>query len=596
MLKKFFLNTLSSFLGAWIAIVILGVVAVMMVLGLIAKVGISEYSSQSVTKGSVLVIELEGEIIENEVPADFDYTGLLSGEISKKRTLSEITRAIEAAKENKNIKGIYVKCGAASAAPATYNAIREALLNFKESGKPVIAYGALMMTGPYFVSSVADKIYLNPAGSVAMQGLGGISIFYKNLLDNIGVEVQVAKVGTYKSAVEPYISNTMSEPARAQLDTLYGNMWQYIRDGIASRRDGLTAEKINTLVGKDFIFLKPGDTVLENGLVDGLSYERSLDSIIAASIGIDKDDLNFVNPELLVSQESIAKAYDSKKQIVLLYATGEIVDGGNSSSINYQKLVPLITSLADNENVKGMVLRVNSPGGSAFGSEQIGDALDYFKAKGKPLAVSMGDYAASGGYWISAGADKIFADPLTITGSIGIFGLIPNIDKLMKKIGLNAELVATDPEAQFPNLVKPLNEEQLAAFQQSVSLGYDKFVKRVAMGRHMTEAEVRRIGEGRVWDAETAQKIGLVDELGGVKEAINWVSNEIGTDDYDVSTYPRIESSVWDILPQLMEIKLMAGRMEIFGEHLPARLYFKVNRILTQYPLQAKMPEISVKL
>lgn len=596
MLKKFFLNTLSSFLGAWIAIVILGVVAIMVVVGLVAKVGISQTSQQSVKKGSVLVIELEGEIIENEKAADFDYSGLLMGEITKSHTLSEFTKAIEAARENKNIEALYLKCGMASAAPATFNALRESVMKFKESGKSVIAYGDEMLMGPYFVSSVADKVYLNPAGSVALSGIGGSVMFFKDLLDKIGIEVQVAKVGTYKSAVEPYISNTMSQPARAQLDTLYGNMWQYIRDNIASNRVNLSAEKINELVGTEFIFLKSGKPVIESGLVDGLYYERSMDSIIASTIGKDKDDLNFVGPELLVSQELLATSYNSKKQIAVVYATGEIVDGGGSSCIDYQKFVPLIISLADDENIKGMVLRVNSPGGSAFGSEQIGDALDYFKSKGKPLAVSMGDYAASGGYWISAGGDKIFADPLTITGSIGIFGLIPSGQKLMNKLGLNVEYVSTNPNAQFPTFFKPLTEMQLDAIQKTVSQGYDKFVSRVAQGRHMAEAEVRRIGEGRVWDAETAKKIGLVDELGGIQEAVNWVSEEIDTENYTVSYYPRLETSVWDFLPELLEMNTLAERIKVFEENIPAPLYLKVYKLINQNSIQARMPEITVTL
>ena len=596
MLKKFFLNALSSFLGAWIALVLFGVVSVIVVLGLIGKLASSSDNNQNIKKGSVLVVNLEGEIIENELPLDIDYIGLIQGEISKKKALSEITKAIEAAAENKNVSGIYLKCGVCDASPATYNAIRNSLLKFKESGKPIIAYGNIIQMGCYYVATVADKIYLNPAGSVTLQGLGGINMFFKNLLDKIGIDVQVVKVGTYKSAVEPFISSTMSQPARAQLDTLYGNMWKLIREGISQQREDVTPGEIDTWVSEDFIFLKEAPFAMNKGLIDGIYYERSMDSIIASTIHKDKDDLNFISTESLIPVQQMELSYSQPEQIVVLYASGEIVDGGAASTINYQALVPVITDLAENKKVKGMVLRVNSPGGSAFGSEQIGEALDFFMSKGKPLAVSMGDYAASGGYWISSGANIIFADPLTITGSIGIFGLIPNAEKLMDKIGVNSEIVSTNPEAEFPNLLKPLNPRQLAAMQETVSAGYDKFVARVAKGRHLSEATVRRIGEGRVWDAVTAKKIGLVDSLGGLQDAIDWVAKEIGNDNYSVSYYPRKDNSMWSFLPESFYTQLKENMRMTFGESLPERFYYKIYNLINQNPVQAKMPELKIIL
>ncbi|MCH5222478.1 MAG: signal peptide peptidase SppA [Muribaculaceae bacterium] len=596
MLKRFFLNALSSFLGAWIALAIFGVVFVMVIISLVGKFGSANIPNINVSKGSVMTLDLEGEIIENDIPAEFDYTEIIQGEIVKKKSLSSIIKAIETAAENRNIDAIYLRCGVTSAAPATFNAIREALLKFKESGKKILAYANTYMMGDYFVATVADEIYLNPGGTVALQGLGGINFFFKDLLDKLGVDVQVVKVGTYKSAVEPYILNSMSQPARAQLDTLYGNMWRYIREGMSAQRKNISPAQIDSLVSNDFIFIRNAKYALNKGLVDSLAFERSMDSIIASSLGKNKDKLNFVPPYVLTSQEEMMSGYMSKNQIAVLYASGEIIDGGGNSSINYQRFVPIITELADNENVKGMVLRVNSPGGSVFGSEQIGDALDYFRSKGKPLAVSMGDYAASGGYWISCCANKIFADPLTITGSIGIFGLIPNVDKLMQKIGLNAEIVATNPEAQFPNFIKPLNQLQLDAMQKMVSEGYDQFIARVAKGRNLPEAEVRRIGEGRVWDAESALRLKLVDALGGLDDAIDWVSKEIDNDNYTLSYYPRMENSVWDFLPEIVNMQLNVNLYDKIGEDVPVKLYDRIMRLLNQYPVQARMPEISVTL
>lgn len=594
MLKRFFLNALSSFLGAWVAIVIFGAVCVMVVVGLIAKLGVSQSTQNQVTKDSILTISLQGEIDEMSMPVDFDYTSLLNGSITKNQSLAQLTSAIAAAAENKNIRAIYLKCEAVAASPATLNALREALLKFKESGKKIIAYGDMLAMGDYYISTVADELYMNPGGNVTLKGLGGITPFFKGLFDKIGVQFQVVKVGTYKSAVEPYINEQMSAPARAQLDTLYGNMWSLICDGIVQQRKNLTKAKIDSLINDDFIFLRNGKFALDAGLIDGLYYERSIDSIIAKSINKKKDDLNFVGPEVLVSQEDLIQGITAKDRIALVYASGEIMDGGGESTINFEKYVPLIVSLAEDEHVKGMVLRVNSPGGSVFGSEQIGDALDYFQSKGKTLAVSMGDYAASGGYWISCGANRIFADPLTITGSIGIFGLIPNVEELTKKLGLNFEMVSTNPQATFPTLFYPMNSRQLEGMQMMVEAGYNQFVARVAKGRKMSENKVRRIGEGRVWDAVTALRIGLVDELGGVQDAIDWVAKELDIENYGISRYPRYETSVFDFLPDVMNMSMKENLRQNVGADISPLLFNKVWRTLERKPVQALMPEMKV--
>ena len=594
MLRKFFLNALSSFLGTWVAIAIFGAVGFMVLVGIVARLGFSQASPAQVTKDSVLTINLQGQIDEIDTPMDFAYTSLLSGNLEKKQSLAQLTSAIEAAAENRNIKAIYLKCNSVAASPATLNAIRNSLLKFKESEKPIIAYGDMLAMGDYYIATVSDKLFLNPGGNVGLKGLGGITPFFKGLFDKIGIQFQVVKVGTYKSAVEPYINEQMSAPARAQLDTLYGNMWGVICDGIVEQRKNLSIYKIDSLINNEFIFLRNGKAALKAGLVDGLYYERSMDSIIAATINKNKDELNFVSPSLLVSQEDMIMGMASKSQIALVYATGEIMDGGNESTINYERYVPLIISLADDDKVKGMVLRVNSPGGSVFGSEQIGDALDYFQSKGKPMVVSMGDYAASGGYWISCGADRIFADPLTITGSIGIFGLIPNIEGLTKKIGLNAEMVSTNPEASFPSLFYPLNTRQLAGMQVMVEEGYDQFVNRVAKGRKMSASKVRKIGEGRVWDAVTAMRIGLVDELGGVEDAIEWLAKNHNIENYGVSRYPKYETSLWDFLPGVMNIGIKEKLRQSLETEISPILLDKVIRTLERKPVQALMPEMNV--
>ncbi len=593
MLKKFFLNTLSSFVGAWIALVLFGVVGVIVAVGLVAGMhGTDEVAS--VKKHSILTLELSGSIVESETPSSINYTALMSGGIEKPQTLNVIVEGLKEGADNKNIDALYIKCGAALASPATLNAIREAVKEFKKTGKKVYAYGDVYTLGTYYVASVSDKIFLNPYGEIAIQGLGSTSMYLKGLFDKLGVEFQVVKVGTFKSAVEPYISTQMSEPARAQLDTLFSTMWDFMKDGICDNRKKLSGSEIDSLVNNGLMF-STAEFAAESGFVDEVVYERVMDERLAKLIDIDKNKLNFVSPSTLIGQLPWTDAYSSKNNIAVLYATGEIVDGA-STGINYQKLVPIITQLADDDKIKGLVLRVNSPGGSAFGSDQIGEALDYFQSKKKPLAVSMGDYAASGGYWISCGADRIFADPLTITGSIGIFGLIPNVKGLSDKLGINPQSVSTNPAADFPTLFTPMDEKQLSIMQKYVETGYDRFIKRVATGRKMTEAKVRQIAEGRVWNAMKAKEIGLVDELGSLKDAIEWTAKKADIySKYDISVYPVYEPSFWDVISMgdIEAVRMMKavsdGDFDEAGMHI-------ARKILSRSRILARMPEFEVTL
>ncbi|GFI57384.1 protease 4 [Muribaculaceae bacterium] len=593
MLKKFFLNTLSSFVGAWIALILFGVVGVIVAVGLVVGMhGTDEVAS--VKKHSILTLELSGSIVESETPSSINYTALMSGGIEKPQTLNVIVEGLKEGADNKNIDALYIKCGAALASPATLNAIREAVKEFKKTGKKVYAYGDVYTLGTYYVASVSDKIFLNPYGEIAIQGLGSTSMYLKGLFDKLGVEFQVVKVGTFKSAVEPYISTQMSEPARAQLDTLFSTMWDFMKDGICDNRKKLSGSEIDSLVNNGLMF-STADFAAKSGFVDEVVYERVMDERLAKLIDVDKKKLNFVSPSTLIGQLPWTDAYSSKNNIAVLYATGEIVDGA-STGINYQKLVPIITQLADDDKIKGLVLRVNSPGGSAFGSDQIGEALDYFQSKKKPLAVSMGDYAASGGYWISCGADRIFADPLTITGSIGIFGLIPNVKGLSDKLGINPQSVSTNPAADFPTLFTPMDEKQLSIMQKYVETGYDRFIKRVATGRKMTEAKVRQIAEGRVWNAMKAKEIGLVDELGSLKDAIEWTAKKADIySKYDVSVYPVYEPSFWDVISMgdIEAVRMMKavsdGDFDEAGMHI-------ARKILSRSRILARMPEFEVTL
>lgn len=596
MLKKFLLNTLSSFVGTWIAIILIGVVMMVAIFGIVGKLALSSAQEMpSVKKGSILQLTLDGPINETETPAEPDLQALMAGNLERPQTLDVIVEALREGADNKNVSALYIECGNVAAAPATLDAIRHAVVKFKESGKKVYAYGDNLSMGAYYVASCADRIYLNPGGELSLNGISGEVLYMKELFDNLGINFQVVKVGTFKSAVEPYIMNGMSEPARAQLDTLYGYMWNHICKEISASRKGVSPALIDSLVNVRSISFADPSLAVKAGLVDSLIYGRQIRSRLADLCGREPDKLNIVAPQTLVSQTPWTDGYGSKNQIALLYACGEIADGSDTQ-INYETLVPLIVKLADDENVKGMVLRVNSPGGSAFGSEQIGEALDYFMSKGKTLSVSMGDYAASGGYWISAGANRIFADPLTITGSIGIFGMIPCASGLASKIGVHPQTVSTNPEANFPNIFHEMTPHQLGAMQAYVDRGYEKFVGRVAKGRHMKVARVKQIAEGRVWSAPSAVKIGLVDSLAYLQDAIEWTASKAGIPDkYEVAVYPEFKPTFWNMVASgtgtmraLAEYAMRPDASRMVEEY--ARKVVKRNKV------QAKMIPVKVRL
>lgn len=594
MLKKFFLNTLSSFVGAWLALVLVVVSSMILLFGMIGSGIASEMGDVEQLKSkSILTIDLSGAISERESATAPDLTSLVQGDLSKPQNLNVIVEALAEAARNRDITAVYLKCGALEASPAACYTIRQAVLKYKESKKPVYAYADTYTMGTYLIASAADRVYMNPQGMMEMQGMSSTVLYYKDLLDKLGVEFQVVKVGTFKSAVEPYIMNSMSDPARAQMDTLLGNMWGVIKKNISETRKGVTPQEIDSLVSKAYITFAPAKTSVEAGLVDSLVYERTINAKFATLTGQDVDDVNFVSPGTLVKQVPWSTAYGSKNRIAVLYAVGEINDV-SQDGINYHNLVPIITELADDDNVKGMVLRVNSPGGSAFGSDQIGEALDYFQSKGKPLAVSMGAYAASGGYWISACADKIFANPLTITGSIGIFGLIPNVKGLADKLGVNPQTVSTNPNAQFPSLTESMTDEMKGVMQQYVNRGYEDFVGRVAKGRKMSVPAVKRIAEGRVWDAVSAKRIGLVDSIGSLNDAIEWVASKAKIlDKYNVAAYPEYKPSFWDMLPSnLSSMTAMRQMLEPKPEEM---LIMKMRELLRRERIQARMADIKIE-
>ena len=449
MMKKFILIVCGSFVGAFLAFMFFMFAAMMMSFAIMGTMSMgSAKKAVSVSKHSILKIDLGTEIVERGGDEAIDMMSMLSGGgIPSNLSLNTVVSAIENAAKDDKVDGIYIECNGVSASPATLQTMRRALKEFKKSGKWIAAYGYEGINqADYYLASVADSIYINPIGAVDLHGMASVTPYMKKLLDKVGVEMQVVRVGTFKSAVEPYMLEDMSDANRLQQEHYLGTIWKEMLDSIAADRK-LQATALNSLCDSVIITFQPQELIKQK-LVDKLAYRAEMDNILRARTDVDKKDaLNFVSPDDLASS---LEDYASGDHIAVVYAVGEIdgatsVMGGAEEGINSEQLSETIYELMDDDNVKGMVLRVNSPGGSAFGSEQIWKAIQDFKASGKPVAVSMGDLAASGGYYISCGADRIFAERTTITGSIGIFGVIPcPHDLIENKLGVHMATVKTN--------------------------------------------------------------------------------------------------------------------------------------------------------
>jgi len=565
MMKKFLLIVCGSFVGVWLALTIF---VISTILFSFAIIGMSSSSGkQSVAKHSILHINLSGEIEERASSDDMDMMSMLQGQQVEKIGLNTLVSAIESAQSDENIDGIFINCEGVSAAPATLMTLRRALSSFKSSKKFIYAYAHEgYAQGDYYVASVADSLFLNPVGAVDIHGLASASMYPKKLLDKVGVEMQVIRVGTFKSAVEPYMVEQMSDANRMQQEVYLGNIWKSMADSMAASRK-IPFDTFNSLVDGVMVTMS-ADSLVKNKLVDKLCYPKEMEDRLKALTEVDEDDdINFVSADMLATDLDDEVSGD---KVAVLYAVGEI-DGsasfmGGSKGIVSDDIVDAVYDLMKDDDVKALVLRVNSPGGSAFGSEQMWKALDDFKKSGKPFVVSMGDYAASGGYYISCNADRIFAEPTTITGSIGIFGVIPCYQELAEnKLGVNTFVVKTNENADLGLTTKRLTPVQQAAFQNMINEGYDLFTKRCADGRHVTQDSIKVIAEGRVWDAMSAQKIGLVDELGGLDAAIKWAAKKANIKDYKTQNYPAPSSEFDEFLNQFLQQRYEARLKEEMG-------------------------------
>ena len=595
MMKKFILIVCGSFVGAFLAFMFFMIATMIMSFAIMGSMSFGgSKKAVSVSKHSILKIDLGTVVSERSGSEGLDMMAMLQGGgMPEDLGLNTFISAVKNAAENDKVDGIYIECNGVSAAPATLQAMRRALKEFKKSGKWIAAYGHEGINpADYYLASVADSIYINPVGSIDLHGMASVTPYMKKLLDKVGIEMQIVRVGTFKSAVEPYMLEDMSDANRLQQEHYLGMLWKEMLDSIAADRK-LQYDALNSLCDSVVFCMETKDLVAKK-LADKMVYKNEMENILRARTEVDKkDDLNFVTPDDMASSlEEIATG----DHIAVLYAVGEI-DGSTSmgsteEGINSDKLSETIHDLMNDDNVKGLVLRVNSPGGSAFGSEQIWKALMDFKAAGKPLAVSMGDYAASGGYYISCCADRIFAERTTITGSIGIFGMIPSFNELIEnKLGVHMASVKTNENGDMGALGKKLTPAQLAALQNMVNQGYELFTKRCADGRHVTQDSIKSIAEGRVWDAITAKKIGLVDDFGGIREAVAWVAQKANLGkDYKTQNYPALEDKFMAMLDKYMvtryESQLRGEMGLLYDWHLQLQRILGRDRILCLMPYE----------
>lgn len=578
--------------GIWLSIILFGILVVLTVVGLMAN---SSKGVKPVGEGSVLRISLSGSVVDHGTNPSLEE--LISGGGQMSMVLSELVGAIDKAAEDANIDGILLDCtGGFNVGLAQSEEIIAALKRFRKSGKWVWAYGDNYSQNDYFIATAADSIFVNPVGMVDVHGLGGTMFFLKDLLDKVGVEAQVVRVGTYKSAMEPFLLSDISEANREQTMHFLSSMWDVMKDSIASARK-VKPDSVDSWANS-YEFAQPTQSYSKNKLIDRMVYRRQILDMIAEATG--KDEAEVVEYEDYVDGgigKEFAKSDPYRHPtIAVLYAQGDITESGEGG-IASERLVPEILELAKDESIEGLILRVNSGGGSAFASEQIWEALEqYKKTTGNPFYVSMGDVAASGGYYISCGADSIFASPLTLTGSIGIFGMIPNVEPLLKdKLGVNTVTLTTN-SGNFPNFFSPMDEGQRNAMQEYVNRGYDLFLKRVADSRGVPVDSIAAVAQGRVWSGKSASTIGLVDRLGGLQDCIDAMANKLGvsTSDINIVRYPEVSRQWWEMLLAFDNSQLYSALTN--GLDPQSKLCTElIKRVSTMYPLQCRSPYIYLR-
>jgi protease-4 len=502
-----------------------------------------------IEENTIYRIDMSGIVVEQASEED-PWSGVVAEvagkEVETEIGLDDLLNNIALAKNNNKILGIYLKGGSLSISPASAKALRDALVDFKQSGKFLIAYADSYSQLNYYIVSVADKVYLNTVGSLAWDGLSAQKMYFTRVLEKVGVEMQILKVGTFKSAVEPYFLTSMSPEDRKQTEQYLNGIWEELKASVSASRD-ISVTNLHTYAD-ECMSLQAQHKYVEYGLVDSLVYIQDMDSILRMYAGT--KDYKMLSHSRMNNVERVK--LNASDKVAVLYADGQIYDSGSNGIVDTE-VIKTIKKIVKDDAVKALVLRVNSPGGSADASEQIWHAIKTVQAKGLPVVVSMGDYAASGGYYISCCADYIYAEPTTLTGSIGIFGTVPNISKLRENIGLDVDGVTTNKHSALTSniLQKGMNPEERALMQAMVERGYDLFTQRCADGRGVSQDSIKAIGEGRVWLGKDAVKIGLVDELGNINSAINKAVELAQLGEYELVYYPEKKDPLQEILKLL---------------------------------------------
>ena len=584
-MKDFFKYMSATVVGLIVFTLITGVIGAMCIVGMIA----SGSSAKDVSDNSVMVINLSGMLAERSESTFMDE---ISGSTLGTIGLDDVLSAIDKAKSNDKIKGIYIEAGMLSAdSYASLTAIRNALLDFKKSGKWIVTYGDVYTQGVYYVASVADKIFLNPSGQVDWHGIASQPIFLKDLMAKFGVKMQLAKVGTYKSAPEMFTADKMSDANREQVTVYINGLWQNVCKGVSESRK-ISVAQLNAYAD-NFITFADAKDLVKYKFVDKLVYTDGIKAEINKLLKQDADD--DVKTVSLTDMKVVKGNEKKGEEIAVYYAYGDIVDveaGGMMSgghNIVGKTVCQDLENLMEDDDVKAVVLRINSGGGSAFASEQIWHYVEMLKKK-KPVVVSMGGMAASGGYYISSGANWIVAEPTTLTGSIGIFGMFPDMSELLtQKLGVKFDEVKTNRHSAFGTPARPFNEEEMRYLNSYIDRGYNLFRQRVAQGRKMKVADVENIAQGRVWLGQDALKIKLVDELGGLDKAIAKAAQLAKLKEYHTSAYPGKTDWLDQLLNQTSGGSYIKAQMrQSLGEYYEPFILLK--NISNQSAIQARVP------
>lgn len=577
---NFIKNVLSSLVAIWLAI------AIFVVIGIGVVIAVSDDIVKEVKPNTVLEIDLSGQM-DDFAPVGIDPVSEVLGFEEKTVGFNNVCKAIEGATYDDNIKGISLKNLPSNMGWAQATALRKMLTTFKNNGKFVYAFADVYTQKDYYLTSVADSLFMSPLGYVELKGLHSEVMFYKSFQEKYGVKMEVIRHGKYKSAVEPFIADEMSDSNRKQISELIEGLWTEIHKSIFTSRSINVEQAVMNFYGES------SKTALENNLVDGVVYQDTYQNKLKKRLG--QKEFKKVTITDYMTNQSLSSLAVKGDKIAVVYAQGEIVYGeGELNVIGQKKMIKALTNAVENKNVKAIVFRINSPGGSALASDLIWRAVEKAKEK-KPVIVSMGNVAASGGYYIACGADRIFAEPTTITGSIGVFGMLPNAAKLAQKIGINSEVVSTHNNGANYSVVQPIDGRFKAVVKKGIETIYDNFLDRVAKGRNMTKAQVDAIAQGRVWTGLKALEIGLVDELGGLDNAVAYAATKAGIQNYSLKEYPEYELDFSELLSIGSFLKSETNIDEILTNTGLDKIV-NVKKILEMKGTQARIPfELDIK-